>query len=462
VGASEDEAGGVGMKRGYVFTLLTSMFLMLILSLSLFQSNIYSPRFEDSTSKMQVDRLHSFADSIRDDASRAVSISAQRGAAYAISHIIRTNESFRNYNMGSCGDYIYDGVGIEAALAELIVCGNLSNAQNYPEDIDSYMQNNTILFWVERIGHPEGTFKEYNVSLEFKGLEMGLISAWKLAILSEYDIRVCDEGCENRYVLNRIPVVSVVDISSLEDPIYQIQTEGVANAYLRTFKKCEETPWKNATLLEEIIEDGCYMEGDDIFMGPSFLDRLENRTTLDRQRFSFDKWQFHQKIGVNANNISLHSLLNIRMLSEHGLDVNVDYSHVDYYFWNERSSIPGENCFVDGMSEHPGFRIDVHHARFHRVRGLNCHVILSNTSSLPEDFRFRPTHLSVPNNTTITFIDATGSQRTLYDSKMFPEGKTLPALGNIHQYYAASALPGENYHLYDSETLAEFHLFVER
>ncbi|MBU0761746.1 MAG: hypothetical protein KKD39_01870 [Candidatus Altiarchaeota archaeon] len=449
-------------SKGYVYTLLIATLSLITLSLLLFQSQVNSPSFQGSTNKMQVDEMSFFIESLKDDASRAIAISGQRSAAYAIDHVINTNESFRYYTMNNCTSFNYTGDGIQAVLTELIICGNLTNTQYPAEDIDSFMANNTIISWQSKINGQTTSFNSYNVTISLRNMDMALIDSWHFLILSEFDIDVCDRDCTNRYVGQRIPITSVVDITTLEDPLYHTKSEGKLVSTLRTFTPCEKKQFLNGSIFDDRIEDGCYISSDDEnYNGPSFFDRLENSIVFDRQRFYFDKYGLYQKLGYYPANISLESLINLALLDEYGVESNPNASQVDSYYWHGRLETIGQNCYVDGMEQHPDFRIDMYHAIKYKVQGLNCHVVFTNTSANPNDFRFDPDNLRVPPNTTITFIDQTGSSRVLYESEYFTTGQVLPANGRITQTYDLTSPTGQNYFVYDNVTSEEINILVE-
>ena len=103
--------------RGYIFTMVTSMMVLIILSLVMFQTQVFTPAYEDTLTKISLNELHYFVEALKKDAGRAGAISAQRSAAYTIDHIIKTNESFAGYVMSNCTEFNYYATGVEAAFA---------------------------------------------------------------------------------------------------------------------------------------------------------------------------------------------------------------------------------------------------------------------------------------------------------------------------------------------------------
>jgi plastocyanin len=422
VGPDRDEVGSMGVgDRGYVFTLTTALMIMIVLSLAFFYTRISSPEYEDSSNRMSLEELHYYVESIRKDAERTVVISGQRATAYSINHIILTNESYEGYRMKNCSEFNYTQPGVESALVELILCGTLENTAYPADEIEEYMQNNTVGWWIEKINAvDEGD--RYDVSVKIKNISLALYDPWHYVILTQWDIRVEDLSSENRYIGKDIPVTSAISITSLEDPLHYTHT-GLPSA-LRLFTVCDIPHYVDGRVLDSWIQQRCYLAYNN---SPSFFDRLEGRTKADK-KFPLRSEKLLKEFGEEPGIIGLESMINLDLLKEYNLTVYGNFSQIDHMYWNNVSS----RCIVDGMVEHPDFRIDIEHAKKHQIRGLNCLASVSQTSGA--DF-FIPNNMTVPRQTRITWIDLVGIDHKLWaltdsqgawsGSKKLPAGKSF-------------------------------------
>jgi plastocyanin len=402
--------------RGYIFTLVTALMVMIILSMTLFYTEVSSPSFEDATNKVSLDELHYFVESIKKDASRAVGISSQRAAAYATDHVISTNETYRNYGMKNCTSFNYYVNGSEAAIAELMVCGSLENAKKPSGNIKQYMMNNTVLDWMDRI-NGNITNPPYNATVRFRNLTIAPYDSWHYIVFSDFDVMVYDSSSQIRYSGYGIPIVSMVDITGLEDPSPYTQF-GIPVA-VRQYKKCERFLVVNASVLDKWIDDECYQSVGRTYNAPSFIDRLEGNGNLSAgllRRWSGVLRQYNYTI----DEIGLESPLNLAMLSSYGVGVNNNLSQFDYMYWN---GIRG-SCSVRGMN-HTDFRVDFNHATMHNITGLDCTVGVSYHAAGKAD-RFDNTEITVPSGTYVTFEEKSGTAHTLWSPEAWPERGEIP------------------------------------
>ncbi|MBD3387388.1 MAG: hypothetical protein GF416_00355 [Candidatus Altiarchaeales archaeon] len=430
MGSGSDEVGGMVLgNRGYVFTLITAMLVLIILSMIMFFTEVSAPSYEDSSNRMSVDELHFYVESVKKDASRAISISGQRASAYAIDHIILTNETYGGYAMDNCTGFNYSLSGVEAALAELMVCGTLDNAEEPTGNIRKYMLNNTVLSWTRRMGVNQTGGLPYNVTVKFRNMSMGQYDPWHYVIVSEFDLLVRDLSSNNEYRGYGIPVVSTVDVSTLEDPSFHIQYD--IPAELRILEECGREGVVDGEVLDLWIDEGCYHGSGNRYNAPSFFDRLEGRTSLS-QKYVLRSRELLEDLGYEIEEIGLESLVNVDFLRDYNVSVNTNLSQVDYMYWNGVES----TCGVSGMEKHPNFRIDVDHAVKYGVRGLNCEVGIDQDLDL-EDF-FTPDTITVPVNTTLTWVDHSGVDGG-HELYIIPNAwvgtKNVPANGRFQWFF---------------------------
>ncbi|MFH0861736.1 MAG: hypothetical protein V1875_01785 [Candidatus Altiarchaeota archaeon] len=386
-----------------MFTLVAALMIMTILSMALFQTQISSPAYEDTTSRMSLDELHYYVEALKKDTERAIAISSQRAATYATNHAINTNETFRNYGMKNCTQFTYYTNGSEAAIAELMVCGRLANAKMDAQDVEKYMEDNTVEGWMQKIyTNPPGEVP-YNVSMRLRNMSMALYDSWHYIIFSDVDITVVDESNNNRYSGQGIPISSVVDFSSAEDPMYSVRF-GIPQA-IRQYNRCEMRRPVNGTTLDGWIDEGCYNSVKPDYNAPSFFDRLEGRNNLSTA--SLSRYSNALKsLNYSLTDIGLESMANLDLLDRYNVTVNYNLTQVDYLYWSGQRSA----CSVEGMSAHPNFRIDFDHAREYGIEGLNCEVYVKQATAGSDFDYFEPTRIdNLPAGTKLTWVEATGT-----------------------------------------------------
>lgn len=392
-------------NRGYVFTLITAVMILTTLSLLIFYTEVASPSYADASNKMSLDELHYFVESLREDASRAISISGQRSATFLIDHIILTNETFAGYRYDNCTTFNYTTRGVEAALAELMVCGTLDNTAKPTRRLDEFMGGNTIGDWMDRVKENQTGGLPYTVDVELMNFTMAQYDPWHFVVVSRFDFVVNDTTSQNTYTGYEDIVTSVVEINSMEDPTYHVKF-GVPKTIPR-FSECDIVLDITGPVLDDRIDEGCYVAVPNHYRAPSFFDRLEGNDYLSN-RFIEQSFEVMSDLGHVPDDIAFASLINLNLLREHDIEVNGNLSQVDYMYWNEFET----TCRVDEMSRHAGFRLDTKHAQLWEITTLNCMVDVRNEGS----DAFDPVLMAVPLNTTITFLEKSGLPHTLYET----------------------------------------------
>jgi len=402
-------------SRGYVFTLITAFLVMITLSLILFSTQMFSPSFQDSSNQMSLNELHYFVESVKGDAGRAIAISASRAATYSIDHTITTNETYAGYEMRNCTDFTYPTPGAEAALSELIICGRLEGSKKPSQDIEKFMENNTLLDWLGRFQGNETPSSQYNVSVRFKNMSIALYDSWHLLIVSQFDFVVWDTQTGNRYTDYNVPVTSVVDVRPMEDTLPYLHYSMPAT--LRPLTQCLPSKLVNGSVLDDWIDSGCYQQSSRKYAAPSFLDRLEGRQNLS-QKFIDRSAALLDVIGYPTQDIGIEGFMNLELLNRYNVSVNGNLSQIDYMYWNNVAT----TCFVDGMVRHPDFRIDAGHAVKYAVKGLDCVVTLDNLSGT---YYYSPNSIIIPVDASITFVERSGTRHELYSIPVVSDNRVL-------------------------------------
>ena len=406
MGTDKDEVDCMVLgRRGYIFTLITSLMIMTTLSLVIYYTEVSSPKYDDYSKKMGLNELNYYVESLKDDASRAISISAQRAATYTIDHTIATNETFEDYVMSNCTQFNYTHHGVEAALSELIVCGTLQNSVEDTTEVEAFMVNNTILDWIKNVNNQTIMGSSYQVKVSFRWLEMAQYDSSHFVVFSEFDFYVLDNNSNNRFVEQKVPITSVISISALEDPLHSLTVDKRIPENIRTLRLCEKTSTLNGSVIDDWIDEGCYFGVKNNFNAPSFFDRLEGRKYLSAKFIDRSVTTF-ERVGYSPKDIAIESFMNINLLDTFNVSVNPNLSQVDYEYWQGQES----KCKVDGMEKHKNFRINPKQSIVYNIKGLNCQIMLTNTSGT---IKFDPASMVLPLNTKLTFKDTFGKTHTV-------------------------------------------------
>ena len=140
-------------------------------------------------------------------------------------------------------------------------------------------------------------------------------------------------------------------LEGLEDPLYMLSTNGFVK---RTIQKANLTVY-GSWAVDQTITSERYMATDD---GPSFLDRMEGRTT-NQEKYS----------GMSPEVIGLESFVNLQQISQVGIPVRENQSNIDHQYFNE-STFTG--CMVLNTS-YPWFKLDsFHNATYGVPIGTGC------------------------------------------------------------------------------------------
>jgi len=427
--------------RGYVFTLLTALMVMLILSMTSFYSEVAAPSYDDTNKKISLVELHYFVESLKKDATRAISISSQRAATYATDHIIVTNETFRNYGMKNCTEFRYFANGSEAAIAELMVCGTLNAAKQPVGDISIYMENNTVTYWIGRTNAKRQGIR-YKTTVFMRNMTMALYDPWHYIVVTEMDFFIEDEAGGNIYRGTKVPLTSVVDVTSLEDPMQHAHF-GVPTS-VRTYRRCEPSIVVNGSVLESWIDRGCYLPSSKDYNAPSYFDRLEGNTNLS-MKFLERSWDMLRVYNYTTDEIGLESLMDLDLVQAYNVSVNLNLSQVDYMYWGGEDG----RCTVDDMKRHSGFKIDFNHGMKYQVKGLVCRIDVGYDIFETRD-SINPREITVPKGTTILWVEKTGTEHKLWAPEAW-EGEVALTPGGSHQWtfpeprdYTITSTPPDN------------------
>ncbi|MFH1404122.1 MAG: hypothetical protein ABIH11_07630 [Candidatus Altiarchaeota archaeon] len=372
--------------RGYIYTLITVGAILMIFSLVLFYFNTEERPINERVSRLTMDELYYFVESIKKDAERSTSIVAQRATTYAINHIIEHNENLNDYVMRNCSEFHYHINGSQAAIAELMYCGTFKGSRTGPA---RYMENHTMRDWILKVQNISQNMS-YTADIRFRNLSIAPYDSLHFIVVGRWDMYVRDVHGRTFYSINNMPVFSVVPLDTLEDPSFHLH-DGLPSM-TRHINKCERPRIVNGSVMDSWINTGCYMPRENYVNAPSIFDRMEGRDTLS-VKYVDQSHETAVELHYSPKGIAMESLLDLEELSSFGINVDYNKSQVDFMYWLDTPAY----CTVSGM-QHNRFRIDVQHAVDYGIEGLECTIIVTNETGVDV---FMPAVMTVPVNTTI-------------------------------------------------------------
>lgn len=343
-------------NRGYIYTIITLLIALLLLSLITFYLESSKAKTTDVITKINTDEVHYFVESVKNDLQRSALISGKRAAVYAVNDIIKHEQGLKDYSMKECNGFSYPDKGSQAAICELMLCGTLNG-----ETVD-FMENNTLLNWTDRIE----SNKEFEVEIGITNIDIAPYDAWNFAVIALANISVERSDISSYY--GEFSTVSVVPITGLEDPLYLLQTN--ETDLIPYFKKCDESQIVNGTVINEWINSKCYHSSNSSYNGSGFFDRLDGNLNLSERYLNQSRLYF------NTTEIGLESFSDLYEFWNHNIDVNFEknWTWVDYLYWQNSTGI----CCVNGTRKYViddknyTFRIDKSHKEKYKIQGADC------------------------------------------------------------------------------------------
>lgn len=350
--------------KGYIYTLVSVVLLLILLSLVFLYVEVSRMQAESTVKSIATDELHYFVESVKEDFSQAVYISGRRASSYAIDSVISTGEGLYDYSMVNCTPgFNYSGVGAQAAIAELMYCGTLYGSGT--GEISVYMVNNTVRDWVNRTREKALQLNYDLREMELRNLSIMPYDAFHYMVVGVFDIVIYDRLGEVSYDGYSTPVVALVDVTGLEDPLFYTQTRNPA--LVRQFRECSPVAVVTGTVLDSWVDTGCYHSSSQEYAAPSFFDRLDGNLSL-KDKYVGQSLQLANELGTTPQPIGLESLINLDEFIEYNTTVDVTDTWVDYLYWQ---NIDG-NCTIAGMIYHPQLHLDWEHINKYEVVGRRC------------------------------------------------------------------------------------------
>jgi len=321
-------------NRGYIFTLVTVIMSLLLVSLYSFYVESSEPGIESLVNRVGTDELHYFVESLKKDFGRAMGTSARKSAIYATSWIMNSSLNLTGYVMRNCTAFNYSHYAndSQAAIAELMLCGTLEG------NIVPGMVNNTLPNWTARV---ESQYRKYSAEADVINLTLAMYDPWNFAAIALVRI-----SANNRvaYYRNNDSIVSLVPIIGLEDPLHYLRTG--EQDILPKFQSCQIPATVTGETINGWLDSSCYHESNLTYNGSSFFDRLDGNINLSEFYVNQSRALF------NASIIGLEGFSNVYELYIHDVlsdAVDVNLTWIDHRQWQQING----TCCVDGTREYP-------------------------------------------------------------------------------------------------------------
>lgn len=357
-------------NKGFIYTLVTVVMLLMIIFLSGFYFRISKPKMDDTITNIQTDELHYFVESLKTDFDRAARITAQRAVLYLSGYIMDNDlggfDAVRDYQMSlpSCSDIIYKPDGVQAALAELMLCNTLFGIG---DDAAANMEYNTLFNWTANMT----VFAEesnYVPVLRLINLTIRPFGPYNIVVIGEVEAYLRDTNNLSFFVGN-ISTASIVPLEGFSDPFYDVLTGRPELLLDRDFIPCNGSGIITTQRIDEWINGSCYFNSSFVGGGPTFFDRMEGNLFYTT-KYYLQAAEMATETGFDEIlGSGLESFVDLGKFEERGVSVDRDSSWVDYLYWQDYTA----ECWMEDMpSYHQNFRIDRNHAVKYRLQGVFC------------------------------------------------------------------------------------------
>jgi hypothetical protein len=212
-------------NQGYLYTLSIIILMMMLILLIMFYTGTMRTKVDDLSGGIRCDELYYFVQDVEYDLERAMLIFGRRAAIYAIDDVVTNNRTMYNYTYRNCTEYVFEGNGSEAAIAELVMCGTL-----YGQNV-TYMLNHTLPIWLDRIG-VDAEEMRYELNVSVLEITVTPYDAWDFALILTMNMQVQDRSGLCYYSGSNVTAISITDIIGLEDPLYPIHTNNKVSKYI--------------------------------------------------------------------------------------------------------------------------------------------------------------------------------------------------------------------------------------
>ena len=248
--------------KGFMYAATTIVFIMILVALILFYSEIHKKETKDASAMIRCDELHYFVEGVKEDLSRELEISGRRSAIYTIDVIGEytrqqmkptpvcsnyvcwfSNDTYTCQQVISVSECTFNGTpptnttqlnGVEAAIAEMIIDGTL-----YSNESD-FMINHTISQWISKIEN-KGREMGINTTITLTDITIIPFDGWQFLIVPTLRFNV-SERTGQCYYDDEVSTYSLAQTMGLEDPLFSLYvTIPIFSRYMCPCTEMEDT-----------------------------------------------------------------------------------------------------------------------------------------------------------------------------------------------------------------------------
>jgi len=298
-------------KKGIFFT-FAAIALSIIIILSF---NVYTDyRLNDKMGviEIRVNTMNNFIKDLENDIGNVIFIAGFRSLLSLEDYMMGHDEFFN----------VVDTPTLASAFDEVFRLGTIqygTGTENMP-----LMKNNTFINWTTKIKEQAD---KTDISLDFtiNSVTISQSDPWLVNIKVNLDIDVQDNKNTASWKIDNKDYTKKINITGFVDPLYLVNTDGVANNTMR------ETPFTSWPAdLSAHLTNAYYREHSD---APNYLMRFENNLVSDSN--------------------GIESLVTLRLKGK-GLSINAK-SAVDYIYFDSSNDPP--SCNVVDIAD-TDFRLD--------------------------------------------------------------------------------------------------------
>jgi hypothetical protein len=304
--------------RGIFYSATAILFIVPILLFTFSYLNSSDAGSATLVTKTLGDKLASYTGSINEDLPRASDIIVGRAVETAITYVDVSGQPLDN---------------AEARLQEIMINGTIGG--------NSTSQLFTFTEWVSQI-RAKGNNFGFNTNVSVASITVRPLDSYRINVTVGIMVNVSDRSQKMR--LYRIYYTQVpVSVVGMSDPLYTMKTNGL----IKRIITAPNITVSGTANFDRAVDERFYMPSA---AGPSFLDRLEGRTTIAGAYENF-------------TGIGLETVVDLPQLQANGLEIRGNQSAVDYIYF----SAPANQGYPVSGSDHAWLRMDSAHALTYNI-----------------------------------------------------------------------------------------------
>jgi len=259
MGSSYNRGKGMGLnKKAFYFTTI-AIALSIVVILSFKINNEYGLKDAMEVIDTRVDTTNNFIEDLENDLEKAIFIVGFRSLLSLEDYLMNKNDPIEPPKF--FGTDL--GITLNDAFDEVFRLGTINSEKMI------LMENNTFLNWTKKMKEQAN---KTDIVLDFtiNGVTISQSEPWKVDISVNLKIDVQDKQNIASWTRNKI-FSKKINITGFVDPLYLVNTDGVANNTIR------ETIYSNWPAdLSAHLTNAYYREHMD---APNYLDRFENKNS---------------------------------------------------------------------------------------------------------------------------------------------------------------------------------------